>query len=59
MLVHPETVNNDILVEAEIGIAVRGLKGLREGDLLGRRAEELEGWRKETDHEKDPKGRRR
>ena len=46
ILVQPAAVNDDVPTEAEIDLAVRGLKGGRVGGPLGMRLEDLKGWRK-------------
>ena len=58
ILVQLSAVNDDIPEEAEIEMAVRGLKGGREGVLLGIRAEDLKRWRQEAKRENYSKGRR-
>ena len=54
ILVHPEAVNDDITEESEIEIAVRGMKVGRSGAPPGMREEDLKGWRKDSNHKKDP-----
>ena len=51
-------VNDDILEEVEIDIAVLGLKGGREGGPSGMRTKDLKGWRKEVKRKKDIEDRR-
>ena len=51
-------VNNYIPVEAEIEMAVQGVKGGIEGGPSGMREEELKGWRKKSKREKETEGRR-
>ena len=51
-------VNNYIPVEAEIEMAVQGVKGGIEGGPSGMREEELKGWRKNSKREKETEGRR-
>ena len=58
ILVHPSVVNDDIPEEADIDIAVLGLKGRREGGPLVINAKYLQGWQKEAKSEKYPEGRR-
>ena len=58
MLVQLSAVNNDIPVEAEIEIVVQGMKGGIEGGPSGMRADNLKGWRKNANREKDTEGRR-
>ena len=45
ILVHSAAVNDEIPEEAEIEMAVRGLKGGKEGGPSGMRAEDQKGWR--------------
>ena len=52
-MVQPAEVNNYVPTEAEIELAVRGLKCGREGGPLVMRAEDLRGWRNEAKREKD------
>ena len=58
ILVHLAAVNNAIPTEAEVELRVRGLKGAKLGGPSGMRAEDLKGWRKEANWEKDPEGKR-
>ena len=58
ILVQPAAVNEEIPAEAEIDMAVRGLKGGRAGGPLGMRAEDLKGWCKEAKRKKNPEGKR-
>ena len=51
-------VNDDILEEVEIDIAVLGLKGGRAGGPSGIRAKDLKGWRQEVKRKKDIEDRR-
>ena len=51
-------VNDDILEEVEIDIAVLGLKGGRAGGPSGMRAKDLKGWRQEVKRKKDIEDRR-
>ena len=54
----PAAINDDIMTEADIDLVVWGMKGGGSGGPSGMRAEDLKGWRKEANHEKDPEGRR-
>ena len=58
ILVHPEEVNDELPTEAEVNLAVQGLKAGKVGGPSGMRAEDLKGWHKEAKWEKDPVGRR-
>ena len=53
ILVQPLAVNDDILEEADIEIAVLGLKGGIAGDLLGMIMKDLKGWLQEAKCERD------
>ena len=57
-MVQPAAVNDDVPTEAEIDLAVRGLKGGRVGGPLGMRLEDLKRWRKEAKCDKEPEGER-
>ena len=50
-------VNYSILAESDIEMAVLGMKRGIEVSLLGMRLEYLKGWRKESNHEKEPEER--
>ena len=56
ILVQLAAVNGDVPTEAEVDLAVRGLKGGRSGCSSEMRAEDVKGWRKEDKREKDPEG---
>ena len=58
ILVQTEVVKNDVPMEADIKLAVQGLKGGRAGSLSGMIAKDLEGWRKKAKREKDLERRR-
>ena len=58
ILVQPVSVNDEILSEAEIDMAVQRLKGGRAGGASGMKAGNLKGWIKEAKREKEPEGRR-
>ena len=53
ILVQQTEVNDDVPTEAEVELAVWGLKGGRAGGPSGMREEDLKGWRKETKWKKD------
>ena len=58
LLVQPEVVNDNIPEEAEIKMAVGGLKSRRAGVPTFMRTEDLKGWLREAKCEKDPVIRR-
>ena len=58
LLVKPMAVNYDIPAEADIDMAVIGLKGGRVRGLLGMRAEDMKEWLREDKREKDIERRR-
>ena len=57
-MVQPEVVKNKAPTEAEVDLAVGGLKMGRAEGLSGMRAEELNRWRKESKWENETEGRR-
>ena len=58
ILVQLTEVNGGVSTEAEVKLAVRGLKGRRSGGLSGMREEDLKGWRKRAKQEKETEGKR-
>ena len=58
ILVHPAAVDDDVPTDAEVYLAVQGVKWGRSGCPSGMIAEDLKGWSKEAKREKEPEGRR-
>ena len=58
ILVQPVSVNNDVPIEAEVELAVRGLKGGRAVGPSGMRLEDLKGRLKKSKRDKESEGRR-
>ena len=57
ILFQPTEFKDEVPTEVEVNLEVRGLRAGRAGGLSGMILEELKGWRKDTNREKEPVGR--